>query len=267
MSKQLNIIQEQAFLESESILNDNLFSYTLFPFKNKLSPTEIDNTATLLGKRMEVFFHHYLTYHEQYEIINHSIQLIDNKVTIGELDFIVKNEERFLHIELAYKFYLFDPSILSKDNMGKWIGPNRNDSLVKKLTKLKEKQFPLLYSKEGKAFLNNHHISIDSVDQELLLLGKLYLPYNYKEHNWMLNKACFDGLWMRFNLFKHIEHVDVEFFIPRKFNWHINPTHHNIWLSKEHILVQINEQMMAKKSVLVWLKQNDKYEKLFIVWW
>jgi hypothetical protein len=31
-------------------------------------------------------------------------------------------------MELAYKFYLFDPSI-SSEPINNWIGPNRNDSL------------------------------------------------------------------------------------------------------------------------------------------
>jgi len=49
-----------------------------------------------------------------------------------------------IHLEIIYKFYLYDPSI-GLTQLDHWIGPNRRDSLVKKLTKLKQKQLPLLY--------------------------------------------------------------------------------------------------------------------------
>ena len=46
------------------------------------------------------------------------------------------NAKQVIHMELAYKFYLFDPNI-SSESINNWIGPNRNDSLNEKLEKLK----------------------------------------------------------------------------------------------------------------------------------
>ena len=81
-----------------------------------------------------------------YEVLYENIQLIENKNTIGEIDFIVQNTvtSQLTHVEMAYKFYLLDPTI-SSETINNWIGPNRNDSLKEKLEKLKSKQFPLLY--------------------------------------------------------------------------------------------------------------------------
>jgi hypothetical protein len=62
-----------------------------------------------------------------------NIQVIEDKKTIGEIDFIIedKNTKQVIHMELAYKFYLFDPSI-SSEPINNWIGPNRDDSLQEK---------------------------------------------------------------------------------------------------------------------------------------
>jgi hypothetical protein len=48
-----------------------------------------------------------------------NIQVIEDKKTIGEIDFIIedKNTKQVIHMELAYKFYL-DPSISSEPITG-----------------------------------------------------------------------------------------------------------------------------------------------------
>jgi len=73
-----------------------------------------------------------------YKILFENIQIVKDKQTIGEIDFIIEEikSKQLIHLELAYKFYLFDPTI-SSEPMHNWIGPNRNDSLKEKLEKLK----------------------------------------------------------------------------------------------------------------------------------
>ena len=91
-----------------------------------------------------------------YKVLYENIQIIEGKKTIGEIDFFIKNTttKRLIHMELAYKFYLYDPKI-SSEQLNNWIGPNRNDSLKYKLEKLQKKQFPLLYHNSAKSKLNN----------------------------------------------------------------------------------------------------------------
>jgi hypothetical protein len=74
-------------------------------------------------------------------------------------------------MELAYKFYLFDPSI-SSEPINNWIGPNRNDSLQEKLEKLKTKQFPLLYHKLAKSKFTT--VAIDQVSQAMFISFPIY---------------------------------------------------------------------------------------------
>ncbi len=69
------------------------------------------------------------------EIIGQNIQVIENKITISELDCLILDNHKPVHIEIVYKFYLYDES-LTGNEIDKWIGPNRNDSLKHKITKL-----------------------------------------------------------------------------------------------------------------------------------
>jgi len=64
-----------------------------------------------------------------YTILAKNLQIIAEKKTLGELDFIVEAPaNEFIHIEMVYKFYLYDP-----DRKGSWIeklvGPNLKDHL------------------------------------------------------------------------------------------------------------------------------------------
>lgn len=44
-----------------------------------------------------------------YNVLYENVQVIEDKKTIGEIDFIIEEEKsrRFIHMELAYKFYWF----------------------------------------------------------------------------------------------------------------------------------------------------------------
>jgi hypothetical protein len=108
-----------------------------------------------------------------------NIQIVEEQKTIGEIDFIIENikTKQLIHLELTYKFYLFDPN-LSSETINNWIGHNRNDSLKEKLERLKTKQFPLLYHNCTKSTL--HTIEINEVSQPLYLLVSLFIPYKYK---------------------------------------------------------------------------------------
>jgi hypothetical protein len=98
-------------------------------------------TNVRLGHLVEKIVSELIKSSTNYKVLYENVQIINDKKTIGEIDFIIENinKKELIHLEMAYKFYLFDPNI-SADPINNWIGPNRNDSLKEKLDKLKKLQ-------------------------------------------------------------------------------------------------------------------------------
>src|SRR5690606_30252079 len=100
------------------------------------------------------------------EIIDKNVQIIEDNITIGEIDCLFKEKGVYTHLEIVYKFYLLDLAI-SNDELECWIGPNRKDSLIEKLNKLRDKQFPLLYHQRTRNALNQHNLVPDQFNQKV----------------------------------------------------------------------------------------------------
>jgi hypothetical protein len=199
-------------------------------------------------------------------MVDENIQIIEEKRTVGELDFIIReiNKERLIHLELAYKFYLFDPSI-SAEPINNWIGPNRNDSLKEKLEKLKRKQFPLLYHQDVKTRLNE--IETDQVSQMLCLLTSLYIPYEYEMG---LNPAyakAVKGYYLDLETFARLDNSSKTYHLPSKKEWGMDPADNEIWADFKDIKEALVKSLSEKQARLCWQKDGDSYSEFFIVWW
>ena len=105
-----------------------------------------------LGHLVERFVSHELHYSKNIEVLAENIQIKQEKVTIGEIDCLLKYKQTPIHLEISYKFYLYDESVGASE-LEHWIGPNRKDSLIEKITKLKTKQLPLLYKPAAEQLL------------------------------------------------------------------------------------------------------------------
>lgn len=200
-----------------------------------------------------------------YTVLYENVQIIEEEKTIGEIDFILQNQKtkQVLHIELAYKFYLFDPNI-SSETINNWIGPNRNDSLREKLEKLKTKQFPLLYHNCTKATLPT--IAINEVSQALCLLVSLFIPYEYKANFSPVYQKAIKGYYLNLETFIKLDDPTKTYYIPTKKEWGMEPAENETWLGFSEIEKQICTSMQEKQAVLCWQKQNDSYLSFFIVW-
>ena len=113
---------------------ENQFTQLELPKDNTVhySGTNI-NPMMYLGKRAECFLNHLLEKTNRYNVITQSLQIQQDKTTIGEIDAILYDtlDETYLHIEQVYKFYVYDDKNMDEGNetLNKWIGPNRKDSL------------------------------------------------------------------------------------------------------------------------------------------
>lgn len=201
-----------------------------------------------------------------YNVLQENIQIIQDKKTIGEIDFIIENTKtsELMHLELAYKFYLFDPNI-SANPMHNWIGPNRNDSLKEKLKKLKHKQFPLLYHNAAKSRLNS--LKIDEISQALCLLVSLFIPYEYKANFSPIYKNAIKGYYIKHKTFISIDDPKKTYYLPSKKEWGITPSENKNWTSFSGIEQYVDISIKEKQAPLCWQKHNNSFSAFFIVWW
>lgn len=124
--------------------------------------------STRLGLRFENLLWFWLQdegYHP-YKLLGHSIQKISGSTTLGEIDFLLLNQQtqEIEHWEVALKYYLGEGELQLSD----WFGLNREDHLKRKLQHFTERQFQ--FSK-----VDDYPIQRKFV----VLKGQLYLPDNH----------------------------------------------------------------------------------------
>ena len=256
----------EALVNSKSLLNPKS-GFSLFEVEHTDTKLRQEpNSNLVFGKRMEKYFAQYLQASSRYELIEHNIPVTENKITKGELDFIIRDlkEQSIVHLEMACKFYIFDPKI-SDQSLKCWIGPNRKDSLIHKLTKLKEHQFPLINHPETKKQLNELFDPEVEIQQKLFLPGLLFLPYEYDYTFKVLNKAAYAGFWVTKAQFETVNFEDSQFIIPPKKDWLIAPALGHNWLSLAEARNLIEESIKHHKAPLCWCKTKDGFYRRFFV--
>jgi hypothetical protein len=201
-----------------------------------------------------------------YTLLYENIQLTENKQTIGEMDFILshRNTKELIHVELAYKFYLYDPGI-SSTAINNWIGPNRNDFLKEKLDKLKNKQFPLLYHPAARSALDQ--LAIKDIAQKLCFLVSLFVPYQYEINFSAAYQQAIKGYYLNLESFIGLDHSERTYYLPLKREWGIDPAENENWQDFEQIHTRVSKSIAEKRALLCWQKHKDSYSTFFIVWW
>lgn len=257
-----------------SILNANSLSFSITGLQTfDLSELKLVNdqefqlpTDIRLGHLAEKIVSELIKSSSNYNVLYENIQVIEEKKTIGEVDFIIENilTKQLIHMELAYKFYLFDPNI-SSEPINNWIGPNRNDSLIEKLEKLKRKQFPLLYHNCTKSKFKD--IEIDKVGQALCLLVSLFIPYKYKARFSPIYEKAIKGYYLNFEAFASLDNSVKTYHLPSKREWGMEPSENEIWTGFSGVNEYISTSIKEKQAPLCWQKHKGSYAAFFIVWW
>ncbi|WP_046745615.1 DUF1853 family protein [Kordia zhangzhouensis] len=244
----------------------NFPSFTISELKNvQVDIVEIA-TNVRLGQLIEKIVAQLIRSSSNYLLIHENVQIIQNKQTIGELDFIIQEKatNSFFHVEFAYKFYLLDPTI-SSNQYDNWIGPNRKDTLREKIEKLQEKQFPLLYHEHTKTVL--HDLHIEHISQKLCMLAYLFIPYHFSGTIHPHYQKAIKGYYVNFPTFIELHTPDTTYYFPPKKMWGMEPSENNTWHSLPTIKATLKEQLETNRSVLCWQKRKDVYSLFFIVWW
>ena len=248
-------------------INGAIFNLHPFEIKSKSNKIEMALDENLrLGKYVERLVSFELGQQNNISVISENIQIQDNKTTLGELDCLLLKNNKPIHLEIIYKFYLYDDSV-GHSEIDHFIGPNRKDSLKEKLTKLKEKQLPLLYSNACKSYLNKLDLEAENMSQQVYFKAQLFLPFSNQNMTLKtLNTDCVIGFYINQNELDQFN--DCKFYIPNKKDWLILP-HKNVnWLDFQSFKTITQDYFEQKFSALCWVKfNNGVLKKLFLVWW
>ncbi|MEY8849043.1 DUF1853 family protein [Psychroserpens sp. XS_ASV72] len=218
-----------------------------------------------LGQLAEQFALDELKQHPDIKILAENVQIKAQKQTLGELDALIKINQEFFHVEMVYKFYLYDVS-LGKAEINRWVGPNRNDSLIQKIQKLKTHQLPLLYSDACRQQLSKLNIYTNHFKQRVWFKAQLFVPYGMKAEFNHLNSNCIEGFYISIDSLDTFD--KYLFYLPSKIDWLLKPNLNKDWKSFKEILPEIMKFIAVKKSPLLWIKTSDKsLHKCFVVWW
>lgn len=233
----------------------------------KLAPLQLP-TKLRLGHQMEYVFNHIISASSTYEIALQNLLIESGKVRLGELDFILRDPatNHYFHVELAYKFYILNPSI--SEPIYRLMGPNKRDMFFTKLDKLKEKQFPLLLHSSLEPYWNTLEINPQDIQQQCCFKAQLFQPYGETVSIRPLNKECIAGHWLSFDDFNSDNFRTSSFYIPQKIEWVMRPHHNVAWQSHYETLLDVNLRMVKEQAPMLWIKRPDGVlEKVFVVWW
>ena len=264
-------LQFRGFLNTPQIWQDNSAPFPQYDFREFDLPQSLQlkiPPSLPLGRRIEHFFAYYINHYTEQEVLSANVQISSEKITIGELDFLLKDPKGVVtHLELVYKFYIYHPSFASEEE--RWIGPNRRDSFQRKLKHLREHQFPLLYRKETQDHLDQLNLKSEEIRQQVCFKANLFVPKQLLTEKFpAVNPQCITGYWIRQKEFTAKEFGSSLFFSPKKADWPRDPSKNEEWKTFSEIKEQLQTLLDRKKSPLVWIKKSSgKLERFFIVWW
>ncbi len=123
-----------------------------------------------LGSMFEGLISFWLKISPNYQLLAQNIQIIEEGITHGEIDFILRDlqSQKTIHLEVAVKFYLGSPPF---EDPFRWFGTNTKDQLGKKLHHLQTNQSQL-----SKKYPNHFEYEIDA--RHCLIKGRLFYPSN-----------------------------------------------------------------------------------------
>lgn len=222
-----------------------------------------------LGHKIEHIFLQLIQHSQQFRLIGHNIPVRRNKISLGEIDFIIQNTDNlhYTHIELTYKFYLLrtEKSALEYN----LIGPNQRDSFFLKKEKIKNRQIPLLKTPEAIEALKAYGVTLNEISHRVCFKSQIFIPYG--DHSLALapfNSHCIAGKYLSYNKFASTSFASALFYIPSKQEWLLEPHDKVEWLNFNQVLQEMANRRSKNISTMLWVRGHAaEIEKLFLVWW
>jgi hypothetical protein len=171
---------------------------------------------------------------DQYELALRNYKIMQNKITLGEMDFLVRDkydkQSLVKQWELAIKFYLFRPHFETRQPLERFLGPGGQDRLDKKWFRLIDHQLGMSQREEAAQQLSAEGYQLTN-DPAYWLTGILFYPLGFAPENAfeleptlkeLINPDHKKGIWLHrhqcHTLGKYCEYED-RFWIIQKHHW------------------------------------------------
>jgi len=172
------------------------------------------NSLLPLGKYAEQLIAYYLRQHADFELLAYNFQLIQDKRTLGEIDYLFQHlpTKKYIHLEFALKYYL--QTTLKGKKI--FLGPNAKDRLSRKADRILNHQVQQANLHRSLLPSKLHNINFQA---KVLIKGCLFYPF--KIWSKINNKTALNqGWWMHVENFSMFKDQKFQFsLIESKNHW------------------------------------------------
>lgn len=183
-----------------------------------------------LGIYHEKLWQFFLEKNGRTKLISHNLKVKDVNNDIGEFDLIYTDHlEKLFHLEIANKYYLaINDNTESRVN---WVGPNKIDSLEKKINHTLNNQIKLSETSYGKEKIKDilkqkNQLSLINkpIIKQIQIGGRLFYPYSHKKTTFptpnSINNKHSKGCWFTLGEWELINNQsDMQYKIIKKPLW------------------------------------------------
>jgi len=191
------------------------------------------------------------------DVMGVSLQVFnDNKITQGELDYLLKIGEKIVHLELAVKFYL----IYEQGGKTTFPGPDPRDDWDSKLSRMENHQLKIASSEHGKKYLLDEY-GVENVEVNHLIYGKIFdhlSKINSRESKLLPRSVCDQTMtypWLYISQWDEYLEANQARFIPKHL-WPASTNQYKKALLDTLPVVQKNEYVASmadhQSCLMVW---------------
>ncbi len=233
----------------------------------------LDADNARLGLYFERLITFWLTHQNRFELIDHNLKVEENKKTIGEFDFIIKDKQNneVIHCEVAVKFYL---GVSPCNSLHSFHGPGKKDRLDIKTSHLIEKQIQLSDKPAAQETLAKSHIKIDK--RIIFVKGRIFYPYQHQpnpsEHLLnALHRQHPQGVWYTVSELLALKPTAIYRSIYLEAKFHL--TGKDEWLTLKHtdsasfaeLKKQLKKNQIERPTVIIVSVSGKEKKRLFVV--
>lgn len=193
--------ENTVFLFPQELQNEWLILHEQWLLELDKAPGELNSFIENIGEKRplgvyaEYLLQFFFSKSLHVQLVWFNRQIVENGITETEIDFVIRYNNRLIHIELAVKYYL-------KALSGEWIGPNARDSFRQKWEKVSSLQIPAARRVINQVFPD------EKIESYFLIKGFLFEDNSLCQNQWVYQRDV-----------SEIVSQGSRFVFPEKPNW------------------------------------------------